>query len=85
MGLDRAAVTDAVGELLSGGTASSAQIEFVTMVVEHLTDQGVLDPALLYDTPFTDVASTGPDRMFDEAKVTQLFARIEALNQSAVA
>jgi hypothetical protein len=23
---------------------------------EHLTDQGIMDPALLYDPPFTDIA-----------------------------
>src|SRR6185312_9778393 len=59
VGLDRAAVTEAFGEFLAAGTATAAQIEFVNMVIEHLTDQGVLDPALLYDPPFTDVAPTG--------------------------
>ena len=55
------------------------------MVIEHLTDQGVMDPALLYDPPFTDVAPTGPDTMFDEENVTRLFAKIAEINQSAVA
>ena len=85
VGLERAAVTEAFGEFLSAGTASAAQIEFIKMVVDHLTDQGMLDPALLYDPPFTDLAPTGPDNVFGEAKVTRLFARIEAINQSAVA
>jgi hypothetical protein len=39
---------------LSGGTATAAQIEFINIVVEHLTDQRTLDPALLYDPRFTD-------------------------------
>ena len=85
VGLDRAAVTEAFGEFLAAGTATAAQIEFVNMVIEHLTDQGVLDPALLYDPPFTDVAPTGPDTMFGEEKVTRLFAKIAEINQSAVA
>ena len=45
IGLDRAAVTEAFGEFLSAGTATAAQIKFINMVIEHLTDQGVLDPA----------------------------------------
>jgi type I restriction enzyme, R subunit len=85
VGLDRAAVTNAFGEFLSAGTATAAQIEFINMVIEHLTHQGIMDPGLLYEPPFTDIAPTGPDQVFGDQKVTQLIARIEAINQSAVA
>jgi type I restriction enzyme, R subunit len=85
VGLDRAAVSEAFGEFLSAGTASAAQIEFINLIVEHLTDQGIMDPALLYEPPFTDIAPTGPDQVFDEERVTRLFARIRAINDSAVA
>jgi type I restriction enzyme R subunit len=85
VGLDRAAATEAFGEFLSGGKASAAQIEFIHMIIEHLTDQGVMDPAVLYEPPFTDLAPTGPDQVFDEEKVTKLFAKIRAINESAVA
>ena len=85
VGLDRAAVTEAFGDFLDSGTASVAQIEFINMVVEHLTDQGIMDPALLYEPPFTDVAPTGPDDLFGDDRVTELFSKIEMLNESAVA
>lgn len=85
VGLDRAAVSEAFGEFLATGAATAAQIEFVGMVIEHLTDQGVMDPGLLYEAPFTDVAPTGPDQLFNESQVTQLFSKIEAMNASAVA
>lgn len=85
VGLDRAAVNAAFSDFLSSGTASAAQIEFVNMVIEHLTHQGVMEPALLYEPPFIDVAPTGPESLFDREKVTQLFATIDAMNNSAVA
>jgi type I restriction enzyme, R subunit len=85
VGLDRVAVREAFGEFLAAGVATASQIEFINMVIEHLTDQGVMDPALLYEVPFTDIAPTGPEKLFDEEKVTRLFTKIQAINDSAVA
>jgi type I restriction enzyme R subunit len=80
-----AAVREAFGEFLAAGIATAAQIEFINMVIEHLTDQGVMDPALLYEPPFTDVAPTGHEKLLDEEKVTRLFTKIQAINDSAIA
>ena len=55
------------------------------MIIEHLIDQGVMDPAVLYEAPFTDVAPTGPDQVFDEDRVTRIFAKIQSFNESAAA
>lgn len=55
------------------------------MVIEHLTDQGAMDPALLYEPPFTDLAPTGPEKLFDEEKVARLVTRIRTISDSAVA
>ena len=85
VGLDRAAVSEAFGEFLAAGAATAQQIEFINMVIEHLTDQGAMDPALLYEPPFTDLAPTGPEKLFDEEKVARLVTRIRAINDSAVA
>jgi type I restriction enzyme R subunit len=85
VGLDRSAASEAFGDFLSTGTATATQIEFINMIVEHLTDQGVMEPALLYEPPFTDIAPTGPDQVFDEEKITRLFTKIRAINDSAVA
>ncbi|BCH29601.1 restriction endonuclease subunit R [Mesorhizobium sp. L-8-10] len=85
VGLDRKAVGEAFGEFLSTGTASATQIEFINMVIEHLTHQGSMDPGLLYERPFTDIAPTGPEQVFDEERVTLLFDRIREISDSAVA
>lgn len=86
VGLDRAAVQEAFREFVAPGIATAAQIEFVNMVIEHLTDQGTMDPGLLYEHPFVDVAPMGPERLFDdEEKVARLFNKIQVINDSAVA
>jgi type I restriction enzyme R subunit len=85
VGLDRAAVSAMFSDFIAPGTASANQIEFINLVIEHLTDQGIMDLALLYEPPFTDLAPTGPDQLFDADKVTRLVRNIETINDSAVA
>jgi type I restriction enzyme R subunit len=85
VGLDRQAVNEAFSEFVAPGTATAAQIEFVGLVIEHLTHQGAMDPGLLYEPPFTDIAPTGPEQVFDEPRIGKLFSRIKELNESAVA
>jgi type I restriction enzyme R subunit len=85
VGLDRQAVNGAFAEFLGSGTASREQIEFVGLVVDHLTAQGVMEPGLLHESPFTDVAPHGPEQVFDDAETSRLFEVIKAPNQSAVA
>ena len=85
VGLDRAAMSEVFGEFLATGIANANQIEFIKMVIEHLTKQGMMDPKLLYESPFTDVAPTGPEHLFDEAKVVRLISRIQEISDSAVA
>tara|TARA_R110002020_G_scaffold26460_30_gene85567 strand:+ start:23577 stop:26300 length:2724 start_codon:yes stop_codon:yes gene_type:complete len=85
VGMDKTAVQEAFADFLAEGTASAEQIEFVGMVIEQLTQSGSMDPSLLYDSPFTDIAPQGPEQVFDDAHVTQLFRTIEKINQSAVA
>lgn len=85
VGLDRAAVYEAFSEFLVAGTASAAQIEFITMVVEHLTEQGTMDEGLLYEPPFIDLAPLGPTSVFGEASTARIIKTIREINESAVA
>jgi type I restriction enzyme R subunit len=85
VGLERKAVSETFSAFIANGTATKDQIEFISMVVEHLTARGVMEPSLLYESPFTDIAPQGPEQVFDESIVTQLFRTIEQLNEAAVA
>lgn len=85
VGLDRHAVADAFSEFLSDSTATAEQIEFIDMVIEHLTEKGTMDPGLLYESPFIDVAPQGPQQVFDLARAQKIVGVIEAFNESAAA
>lgn len=83
VGLDRGAVSDAFSDFLSDQAASANQIEFIDMVIEHLTEKGVMDPGLLYESPFIDIAPSGPEQVFDIARTKKLVSVINRLNESA--
>jgi type I restriction enzyme R subunit len=84
VGLDRHAVAEAFGEFLADSAATAQQIEFVDMVIEHLTEKGTMDPGLLYESPFIDKAPEGPQQVFDFEKTKRLIEVIKGLNDSAV-
>lgn len=83
VGLDRQAVNEAFAEFLGGGTASANQVDFIAMVVKFLTRQGAMEPAQLYEPPFTDKAPQGPDEIFESTSLNRLVEVIETFNASA--
>lgn len=74
VGLDRAAAKDLFNEFLVAGTATANQIEFLILLIEHLTEQGVMDAARLYESPFTDLSPAGPEALFSAAQVDTIVA-----------
>jgi len=51
--------------------------------VNHLTEFGTMDPSRLYESPFTDLAPSGPDQLFSSVEVDALLAALEAVKATA--
>jgi type I restriction enzyme R subunit len=85
VGLDRQAAKEAMAGFLNGKSLGANQIEFVNLIVDHLTEHGVMDAAMLYESPFTDLTPHGPDGLFSSAQVDELLAAIERVRQTAIA
>ena len=85
VGLHREAAKQAFAGFLTGKTLSANQIEFVNLIIDHLTEQGVMEPALLYESPFTDLSPHGPDGVFSSMQVDQLVSLLNQIRARAVA
>ncbi len=85
VGLDRQAAKEALAGFLNGKMLSANQIEFVNLIVDHLTEHGVMAAAMLYESPFTDLTPRGPEALFTSAQVDELLAAIEQVRRSAIA
>jgi type I restriction enzyme, R subunit len=85
VGLDREAAKQALNGFIAGKTLSANQIEFVNLIVDHLTEHGVMDAGLLYESPFTDINPQGPDGVFNSAQVDELVALLDVVRRRAVA
>lgn len=85
VGLDREAAMEAFSAFLQGGTATANQIEFINLIVEELTQTGVMEPGRLFESPFTDVNAQGPLGVFAPAKVTEIVQVLDVIRARAVA
>lgn len=85
VGLNREAAKQAFGQFLSGSTVSADQIEFINLIIDHLTHHGTMDPGLLYESPFTDINAQGPEGVFSAQQVDGLISLLENIRAAAAA
>ena len=85
VGLDRDAAMQAFSDFIEGTTTTPNQIEFINLVVEELTQNGVMEPGRLFESPYTDINAQGPLGVFPPATVTQIVQVLEGIRERAVA
>src|SRR6185436_15594190 len=85
VGLDRGAAKEAFAAFLSGKSLAANQIEFVNMIVDHLTENGAMDPALLYSSPYTDFSPRGVDGVFGTRDTAEIVSILRSVSKTAAA
>jgi EcoEI R protein C-terminal len=85
VGLDRGAAKEAFADFLDGKVLTSNQIEFIDLIINRLTEHGVMGAASLYESPFTDLTPHGPDGLFTSAEVDEVVEVLDQVRASALA
>ena len=83
VGLDREAAKEAFASFLKGKSLTANQIEFVDLIINHLTEHGTIEPERLYESPFTDINSRGVEGVFSPPQVRELLSIVSTVRENA--
>jgi type I restriction enzyme R subunit len=85
VGLEANAAKEAFGKILAGQTLNSQQIRFMDMIINFFNVKGIIEPAMLFEPPFTDIDTSGIMGVFDINISSKIIQLIEEINHTAVA
>ena len=82
VGLDREAAKERFSDFLDESRHTANQIQFVNQLIDYLAENGTIEPGRVYEDPFTAVAPQGPEQIFSETEINEIFGRIRALDET---
>lgn len=85
VGLDREAAKKAFDAYLDTTSFTARQIAFVNQIIDYLTQNGIMDPKMLFQHPFTNFGPDGPTSIFDDEQAAKIIHIIRAINANAEA
>jgi len=82
VGLDRSAAQSLFTEFLTDRSLTPPQIRFIEMVIDQLTARGVMEESVLYEPPFSNLHSGGPETLFVDKKnvIDGIFEKLKIVN-----
>jgi len=85
IGLDRAAAKQAFSAFMSTHQLNPDQTEFIDMIIDHLTDSGIVEPRTFYESPFSDLDDLGIAGVFKKDHAAEIIRIVKSVNDAAVA
>lgn len=83
VGLDINAAKAAFSEFLSEAPLRPDQITFLNEVVDYLVVNGVMEPNVMFDSPFTNINDKGLAGVFTEDKSKKIIELVRRVNRNA--
>jgi type I restriction enzyme R subunit len=72
-----------MGGFIAGRALSANQLEFINLVVDHLTAHGAIPAERLYESPFTDLSPQGPEALFSSEEIDDLMLTLATVEERA--
>ena len=85
VGMEREAAKNAMSAFLKGRTPTANQIQFLEEIVNHLTANGVMEAARLYEAPYTYIHDQGVEGVFKGPEIDELISILEEVKNRAIA
>ena len=84
IGLDVNAAQDAFAEFIQAGNLKADQMTFINNIISYLTQNGMIDKAMLFEPPFTHIHQDGLLGVFDEIGAKKVIQLVSAVNENAL-
>jgi type I restriction enzyme R subunit len=85
VGLDREAAKKAFSDYLNEHRFNSTQIQFVNLIIDYLSQNGAIEPAKLYEAPYTDFNTSGLDGVFQDTDANKIVGILNSIKENAAA
>ncbi|MDC9728598.1 MAG: DEAD/DEAH box helicase family protein [Methyloprofundus sp.] len=85
VGLDVTAAQDAFADFIQLGSLRGDQMTFMNTIITHLSKNGFIDKAMLFDPPFTNLHQDGLVGVFNDAAAMKVIHLIDRVNGNALA
>lgn len=82
LGLDKSAANQLFADFIQTGNLSANQITFINQIINYLTQNGIIDKAMLFEPPFTDINDQGILGVFDDAQAGRIIRIIDGVNRN---
>ncbi len=80
IGLDSNVVQQTFAKYLETANFTTNQISFVETIIDYLIQNGTMNPAVLYEAPFTDIHSEGLEGIFDDNQADEIVYLVQSFN-----
>ncbi len=84
VGLNKTAATKAFEGFLQKASLMPDQITFLNQIIRYLTQNGVMEPKVMFETPFTNIDEQGLSGLFNTEESLKVVQLIKGINENAL-